>query len=337
MPGYGAELERRFGQRMRAAWSLVNNREFVWGVASDTATVDRPLYQAVRSSIFSYQRPSRPPEDLATGVDQWLASHGLREPVAAVEQALETLAADELPMLPAAVGALKNRAAQRVRTGMFLLCAGAAPPAREAGDGPLQLSVATELACLALAAHEDVLDTAADGHASTRSANRFAVSVGDFLLFRSFELSAQVGAGYVELMSRASADVCAGTLLGLHRGTNDADDVALLRTGTLFELPVLLGSRWAGRTDSFTAAAAAVGRALGVVSAAAGSWRCGPAAGPVPPPRWDRANHALSDACAGLPPDVFGRSLRALADAYRDDVAGSADSVEAMLTASPSS
>lgn len=338
VPGYGAELERRFGQRMRAAWSLVNNREFVWGVTSDTATVDRPLYQAVRNSIFSYQRPSRPPEDLATGVDQWLASHGLRERVAAVEQALETLAADELPMLAAAVGALKNCADQRVRTALFLLCTGAVPPARESGNGLHQLSVATELACLALAAHEDVLDTAADGHASTRSANRFAVSVGDFLLFRSFELSAQVGAGYVELMSRASADVCAGTLLGLHRGTNDADDVALLRTGTLFELPALLGSRWAGSTDSFTAAAAGVGRALGLVTAAAGSWRCGPAAGPVPPPRWDRASRALSDACAGLPPDVFGRSLRALADAYRGDLLmSSEDSAEAMLTASPSS
>ncbi|QCB97403.1 hypothetical protein E5206_11130 [Arthrobacter sp. PAMC25564] len=312
---------------MSAAWALVDNHEFVSRVASDTLTVDRPLYRGVRAAIRSYDRPARQALRSRTAVDRWLTAHGLLDRIHDVEQALEALAADELPMLDTAAAELRDVPAERVRTALLLLSAAGAGEVARAGAGAgamavgaaagrdaHQLAVAAELACLALAAHEDVLDPAPAGGAPTRSANRFAVSAGDYLLFRSFGLAAQLGSGYVQLMSRASADVCAGTLLRLQgipehpgRGAPE-DEVARLTTGTLFELPVLLGAALAGPAPGTAARTAAVGRALGLVTAAGRARSHGAEAGGEE--RWERAVRQLTAACAQLPAGPSADALR---------------------------
>lgn len=286
VPTYGAELRRLFGPRIDAAWSLVANYEFVWGVASSVATVDRPLYRGVRRAVRTYDRdePSLPVP--RGGVCSWLAEQGLLEDVRAVQRAMREETDTELPMLAGAVLELRDPAAEQVRIASLLVCAGALAAGPWRRQDAIQLAVACELACLALAAGEDVLDTLPpDG---PRAANLFAVSASDYLLFRAYELAAAVGAWAVRLMSRASADVCIGTLLG----QPDGAQAIALTAGTVFTLPVRLGAHL-GRVDGVVAARLVdAGRALGIA--------------------WRGQDHALHGACAALGAHRAEVALRSL-------------------------
>jgi flavin-dependent dehydrogenase len=266
VPGYGRELQRRFGRRIAAAWSLVENHEFVWGVISSTVGVDRPLYRGVRRAVRTYNREEStvPPEPDPLG--HWLWSQQLLDDVQATQQALCEEVSSELPLLAGAVRELRDEPAEQVRIASLLVCAGALSRGPWRRTDVIRLAVASEFACLALAAHEDVMDQLPLG---AREANRFAVSAGDFLLFRAYELAAQTGGWAVQAMSRASADVCVGTLLGQLEGpipdrAQRLTRAAALTTGTLFSLPWRLGGHLAGSDEDAVERMADIGRALGV-------------------------------------------------------------------------
>ncbi|NML52519.1 geranylgeranyl reductase family protein [Streptomyces sp. R302] len=261
VPGYGAELRRRFGRRMDAAWSLVEHHEFVWNVVSGAASVERPLHRGARRAVSAYDRGAPEPAEAEgpAALRLWLARHGLLDEVRAARRAVREEAGDELPLLAGAVTELRDAMAEQTRIASLLVCAGIlAAPARR--RDARRLAVASELACLALAAHEDVLDALPDG--GPRAANLFAVSAGDALLCRSLERAADVGAWAVRLMSRASADVCAGTLLG-------GPGAVALTTGTVFALPVRLGAHLAHADPATVTRLTAEGRSLGTTWA---SW-----------------------------------------------------------------
>ncbi|MEU4769136.1 geranylgeranyl reductase family protein [Actinosynnema sp. NPDC023794] len=298
VPTYGAELRHRFGRRIDTAWSLVENHEFVWGVVSGTATVDRPLYRGARRTVRTYANDEPQPPPTQDPLESWLARHRLLDDVRVVQRAVLTDASTELPMLLGAVAELRDEAAERVRTASLLVCAG-----RWRRDEAIRLAVASELACLALTAHEDVLDTLpGDG---PRAANLFAVSAGDYLLFRAYERAAAVGSWAVRVMCRASADVCTGTLLGQvdDPGLDPAGRAAQARaltTGTVFSLPVRLGAQLAGVDTAALARLDDVGRALGV------AWHTARRGGPHRP-------GDLDEACARLGQQPAERTLRDLA------------------------
>ncbi|MFD4371274.1 geranylgeranyl reductase family protein [Streptomyces sp. NPDC058486] len=276
VPTYGAELRRRFGRRIDAAWSLVEHHEFVWGVVNGIATVDRPLYRGARRAVRTYDCEEPAPERTAEPAElsRWLAEHELLNEVRSVQRAVREETRAELPMLAGAVTELRDPAAEQVRIASLLVCAGALAATHRRRREAVRLAVASELACLALAAHEDVLDSLPGGE-GPRSANLFAVSAGDYLLFRALELAAGVGAWAVRLMSRASADVCVGTLLarpdtsGPPPAARAAEAIALT-TGTVFALPVTLGAHLAQADPATAARMSAAARALGIAWHAAG-------------------------------------------------------------------
>ncbi len=102
VPAYGAELQRRFGRRIDAAWSLVENHEFVWGVVNGIATVDRPLYRGARRAVHTYDCDEPEQSEGPATLRSWLEEHNLLNDVRAAQRAVREETQVELPMLAGA-------------------------------------------------------------------------------------------------------------------------------------------------------------------------------------------------------------------------------------------
>jgi heptaprenyl diphosphate synthase len=97
----------------------------------------------------------------------------------------------------------------------------------------------------------------------------FAVIVGDFLLAQAYEIGARSGAAVTTVIAHSLAAACEYRVREMRYGTGmkltplQYEEIALGKTGALFELPCLLGARLAGMTVAETDALGGYGRHFG--------------------------------------------------------------------------
>jgi geranylgeranyl reductase family protein len=136
------------------------------------------------------------------------------------------------------------------------------------------LAAAVELGYLAtlaqLSVRDDPPDTGTAAEPAANWGNMFAVIVGDFLLGKAYELSAQAGAEVSTIIAEALATACSGRTAELRYGSDPLLaperylEIIARKTATLFELPCVLGARLARLSGRQTAALRDYGRELGV-------------------------------------------------------------------------
>jgi menaquinone-9 beta-reductase len=272
---YGRLLEERYGDRFHLGKKLVKTYGFMWNLIETTAATRRPLFTTVRNAIIDYGVSDR----VSRGA---LPSQGLprldglrvTDDLERVRSEVASAARADFPLLAKVTGQLTDRVAQFVRSTLLLLACRVG--GRSAPDR-VRAATAVELACLALQVHADVLDrevewsvTAGDARQGIHWGNLFAMSAGDYLLTRSYRLAAELGADVSQLMSRATADVCMGTLQPMSQARQLGPsleryvEIADRRTATLFALPCRLGARLGGAPDAAFEQLAEYGRQVGL-------------------------------------------------------------------------
>jgi len=134
------------------------------------------------------------------------------------------------------------------------------------------LAAVVELGYLAMLAH---LSVAADAKrrpplaTSANWGNMFSVIIGDFLLAHGYDIAARSAEGATRVIAHSLASACESRVREMRSATGAAptppqyEEIALGKTGALFELPCLLGARLAGMTVAETDALGAYGRHFG--------------------------------------------------------------------------
>ncbi|MFF2024016.1 polyprenyl synthetase family protein [Streptomyces sp. NPDC058171] len=198
--------------------------------------------------------------------------HRIHRALDTAEQELQSCAQGSAdPRIAALTGHLAAAGGKRLRPLLVLLGAEFGDPARE---GIAQAAVIAELVHLSSLYHDDVMDAARTRHgvpsANARWGQRAAVLGGDWLLARSVQLAADLGAAAVHLNAQAAARLVAGQLRELTGPAPDEDPVehyfrvALGKTAALLSMSLGLGAVQAEAPAPCVAALTEFGEHIGI-------------------------------------------------------------------------
>lgn len=203
----------------------------------------------------------------------WLHSDEVRSMLARLTQQVEAEVAGAEPMVRAMASTLVRRGGKRIRPALLLLTVQLGPGA-SLGDEALRVAAAVELLHLASLYHDDVMDRATvRRHGPSVNAmwgERASVLAGTYLVAQAVRALVAVDPDCSALTAQALTDLCRGQLLESEHAfdlslTEDVHLEALrLKTATLFELPVALGSRLGNLDEATHNALIGYGRDLGV-------------------------------------------------------------------------
>lgn len=272
-----SEYGRRLGAKHAGYFELgresAKRYVLLWQVLQSTFGNDKPLFAMTRQAalfpegIGEANFAARLPDVRA---DVGSLAPTLRADMAAASDLLGDLVRRDWAFL-ARISAVDMRdPAIRFRPALLLLlcasCAGSIQPHAPA------LAAIVELGYFATLAHISVIAdprNEAAGGAAGNWGNMFAVIVGDFLLAHAYDIGARSGASVTTVIAHSLAAACESRIREMRYATGHTltpqlyEEIALGKTGALFELPCLLGARLAGMTVAETEALAGYGRHLG--------------------------------------------------------------------------
>ncbi|MEV4738704.1 polyprenyl synthetase family protein [Streptomyces sp. NPDC049555] len=196
----------------------------------------------------------------------------IREGLAAAEKALQDCVRSAPdPRVADLTGHIAAAGGKRMRPLLVLLGAQFGEPWDE---GVTVAAVVAELVHLSSLYHDDVMDQAATRHgvpsANARWGERTAVLGGDWLLARSAQLAAGLGADALRLNAETAGRLVSGQLRELTGPAPDEDPVAHYfrvtegKTAALLAMSLGIGALQAGAPEPYTAALAAYGEHLGI-------------------------------------------------------------------------
>jgi geranylgeranyl reductase family protein len=244
---YAETLQNRYLDRYQTGRQVIRNHLLLWNLLSETQAVRGPLFDALRRAVVG-----RGPDPIAGirdasarpfGVRGVLAGAQIAEEISHVEAEVTEILKGGFPFLPEIARSLVDARNCRVRIALAVITAHLGTPATVS----LRLAAtAIELAFIAHAVHDNVIEECVDGDARetamrTGRANRFAIMIGAYLLAKSYGLIARLGCDIVQLVSLASRSVCEGKLRELEIGLDitEASYLALLsqRYAIFYSLP----------------------------------------------------------------------------------------------------
>jgi heptaprenyl diphosphate synthase len=177
------------------------------------------------------------------------------------------------PFLDDVVTHLIIAGGKRIRPALAL--ASASLSGRPASDDTIQGGIAVELVHLASLYHDDVMDEALIRRqvpsVNARWGNLVAIVAGDFLLARSAEIAASLGAEIGGLLAATLARLCQGqiaeTRSSFQMGRTEDDYLRSIsdKTSSLMATACRIGAMTAGLAETEIEALAAFGECFGVV------------------------------------------------------------------------
>lgn len=272
---YAILLEKSYTGYFEAGRQSARRYLLVWHVLESTFHSERPLFTLCRRAVLFPEGVGEPYASTAMDDVSPLIAPGLRirEDLLAVGEVLIDTVRQNWPFLSRLSATGHGDPGIPFRPALLLLLAGYFGNAREPRLIPM--GAAVELGYLAALAHlsveEETEDTTAqNGDRPANWGNMFALMVGDFLLSKAYEFSAEAGAEVSHLIASALARACEGRVQELRNAYNleltEAEHLEILsrKTATLFELPCRLGAFLSGAAPSHLSALAAYGRHLGI-------------------------------------------------------------------------
>jgi geranylgeranyl reductase family protein len=273
LAAYGRRLGMRFAGYFELGRESAKRYTLLWQVLQSTFGNDKPLFAMTRQAALFPEGVGE--ADFTARLPDVRAEVGslapaLRADIAAAGDLLADTVRRDWPFLARVAAVDMHDPAIRFRPALLLLlsasCAGSMQPHAPA------LAAVVELGYLATLAHlsvvPDAKDTVSD-RAAANWGNMFAVIVGDFLLAHAYHIGARSGAAVTAVIAHSLAAACESRVREMRHGTGTKltptqyEEIALGKTGALFELPCLLGARLAGMTVAETDALGGYGRHFG--------------------------------------------------------------------------
>jgi geranylgeranyl reductase family protein len=249
---FAALLEKNFTGYFEIGRHSARRYLLIWHVLDSTFHNERPLFNLCRRAVLF---PEGVGETPATGmlddVAPLIPHAGLRveEELLAVGGLLLDTVRYDWPFLAQVHKAADGDSGIPFRPALLLLLASHFGKSRE--STLTTVGAAIELGYLAALSHLSVESNLEEPNQKERPANwgnMLAVMVGDFLLSKAYEISAQAGAEVSSLISQALSKACEGRMQEIRHCYNqelsDDEHLDILRrkTATLFELPCRLGA-----------------------------------------------------------------------------------------------
>ena len=273
---YARRLERTHTGYFEAGRQSARRYLLVWHVLESTFHNERPLFSLCRQAVVFPEGMGESYADaILDDVGPLVGQHArsLRADLFAVGDILIDTVRHDWPFLARLSLSGQDDPGVPFRPALLLTLAASLSSPKK--PQTLMAGAAVELGYLAALAQLSVLaesDNAApsDGSRSGNWGNMFAVMVGDFLLSKAYELSAQVGAGASQMIAESLATACEGRVRELRNAHNlgltpaEHIDILTRKAATLFALPCMLGARLSGASAAHTTALATYGRHLGL-------------------------------------------------------------------------
>ncbi len=270
---YARAVVAHFGRRFETSRRLVGMSGFLWRVIENTSDLDTPVVRRFRRALVS--------EDVephagvvAVADDPWLRAHDAAAHAARARARLRTELDRQYPLLSRVCDAEHEGLDRAVRLQLLFVTAHFGTP--EVGRLAIA-SAAIELAQLALAMHDEVLNGSHDGGGPSASAGRwsniFTVSAGDHLLSRAHALAAELGSDVTAIVSRASARAYLGRAWDAmaecrtSRAAPSRLAIVDAKVATLFSLACRVGARLGGAPDAVVDTLGRYGRHVGLALA----------------------------------------------------------------------
>jgi menaquinone-9 beta-reductase len=247
----------------------------IWHVLESTFHNDRPLFDICRqAALFPEGIGESYVTALLEDISPLFEQQGfpLRADLFAIGEVLSNKVRRDWPFLTRLSAIQPDDPGIPFRPALLLLLAAyLGNPRREE---LMLVGAAVELGYLAMLAQTSVVEELdgqiVDGQRPANWGNMFALMIGDFLLSKAYEVSAQVGPQISHEIATALARACEGRVLELRNAHNlaqtEADHLMMLehKTGTLFALPCRLGAMLSDVPISIVEALTGYGRELGI-------------------------------------------------------------------------
>lgn len=274
---YQMMLENRYMGYFEMGRRSARRYLLVWHVLESTFHNEKPLFAICRKAALFPEGmgdSSQLLDDVGGLIDR--AELNVRQDLLAVGEILLHAVRKDWPFLARFSASGKGDPGVPFRPALLLLLTAAV---QNGGLGTrredlLQTAAAVELGYMAALAHLSVDDgTGArlqDGERPANWGNMLALTAGDFLLSKAYELSSQVSADTSRMIADSLTLACEGRLRE-QRTAFSADlsddtwlEIATLKIATLFNLPCQLGAMLSGVGSAQIDAMAAYGRNLGI-------------------------------------------------------------------------
>lgn len=272
---YAILLEKHYFGYFEAGRQSARRYLLVWHVLESTFQKEQPLFALCRQAVLLPEGVGEPyASELLDDVSPLIAPHlHIHEDLLAVGEVLVETVRRNWPFLGHLSAAGWNDPGIPFRPALLLLLAGCFGKSKKADL--IQMGAAVELGYLAALSHLSVEDdhgdlAAFDGERPTNWGNMLAVMVGDFLLSKAYELSAQSGTQVSHFIAESLTRACEGQMQELWNSYNlelvEADHLSILtrKTATLFELPCRLGAHINEASQEHIASLTVYGRHLGL-------------------------------------------------------------------------
>ena len=272
---FSALLEKNYTGYFETGRHSARRYLLIWHVLDSTFHNERPLFNLCRRAVLF---PEGVGETPATGmlddVGPLIPRAGLRieEELLTVGGLLLDSVRHDWPFLARVHKARDGDSGIPFRPALLLLLASHFGKSRE--STLTTVGAAIELGYLAALAHLSVdSNPEQEPNQKERPANwgnMLAVMVGDFLLSKAYEISAQAGAEISNLISQALSKACEGRMQEMRHCYNqelsDEEHLDILRrkTATLFELPCQLGALLSHASGSIAESLSRYGLHLGL-------------------------------------------------------------------------
>jgi heptaprenyl diphosphate synthase len=163
---------------------------------------------------------------------------------------------------------------KRLRPLLCITSAKSAADIKETSDRVMLSAVAVELVHLASLYHDDVMDEAMTRRnvetVNSRWGNLVAIVAGDFLLAKSAEIAARLGADIAELLAKTLGELCNGqltevtTAFNIERSEEEYFESISGKTAALMSASSQIGALSIGVAEEYTSALCRFGKEFGM-------------------------------------------------------------------------
>ena len=269
-------LENQYAGYFETGYHALHRYLFTWHVLESTFHNEQPLFDFCRRVIIYPEGLvkmllSTVMDDLSLVIEHRQLS--IREDLLAVSETLVNIVRRDWPFLTRVFKKERTDPGIRFRPALFLLLSGYFGNFNK--SLLIKIGAAIELGYIASIAHSSVFNELPDSkdvesNSKANWGNMFAIMIGDFLLSKSYEISAQVGNKISQLIANGVIHLCEGSTRELENTFNfklskeEYLEIIKLKTSSLFELPFNLGSKLSDYSYLYEKSLSKYGRCLGI-------------------------------------------------------------------------
>ena len=277
LSAYAKDLAQWYIGVFEAGRHSLRRYTLVWHVLESTFRNERPLFALCRRAVLAPagMAPPLAPSSYENPAPLWHAPvYRLKSDLQSVSTLLRDAIRSEWPVIAQMAAISEQDLGILLRPAMLLLMCFYAGTGRD--DRAVQTAAAVEFGCLAALAHSSIDDWRPDGSPDFRKGradwgNLFALSLGDFLLSKAYEVGARVDPAILDSLSGALAR---GTSARIERREHCYNldlpasrqlELVAANNSMLFETPCRLGAECGGLTPDQIDALARYGEEIGII------------------------------------------------------------------------